>query len=495
LEDTMPISPDSLYELCIEEIANCLQMKYWSGRKTNPFSRINCNIVNDLFQYLIIQAQVKDPRPLKSLLKSGQLQKLNFNGIDFTGKMWRYIMKILLKEKDRCRNITYIFLPKNFQNDENTYLERLIEQCPLLKEIHVGTYFNLSVLKNCERLKVVRNYFPGTHEYRFLRDESVDTLENLQNLEKFAIFDHRKSSTYYEDIAKILQNHPKLVSLGNTDSSWAAHHIHTTCRMDTAPRFGLKECFWGFAKNVEQFIRNQMAYSRQYPELIKSSVVLFPLVKRLHIIVHHADCLQHLKKLEHLCELEIDFNWCCSSSACTAFISLLSEIGPQLKRLVIVSHSTMPVDLVMKYCSNLEHLNLCCSAIVQGGVETNSNNFRELKELVVYEMDEESLEYLLRNSFNLKGLLLVDALCLDDTLLRTILLMKSLSKIETLGVYECRISRYLMKKLVQKCVKLRSAAFDNQDADLTAVAKQLKRDIRTTYSHVANRLQLIPEDI
>ncbi|GIX68906.1 uncharacterized protein CDAR_211101 [Caerostris darwini] len=322
-------------------------------------------------------------------------------------------MTILLEEGDGCRNITCIILPKTFLNDEKATLEMLIEKCPLLEILEVWTFFNPSVLQNCKRLKEVRNYFTGRKEYIYFRNESVDTLVNLQNLKKFAIFHSRKSSSYYKHIAKLLQNHPKLVSLGNTDSSWAAHHIYTTCKMDTVLRFGLKECFWGFNRCVKKFNpRKQIAYTQQYSEFVKSAVALFPLVEKLNMVVYHKNCLEHLKKLKHLRVLEINFTLCCGLLARTAFISLLSEIGPQLKCLSIVGHSTMPVDVVMKYCSNVVNLDLCCSAIVQGGIETDSKNFIHLKKLIVREVDEESLEYLLRYSLNLKELLLVDALCL-----------------------------------------------------------------------------------
>ncbi|GIY16478.1 hypothetical protein CEXT_14961 [Caerostris extrusa] len=66
------------------------------------------------------------------------------------------------------------------------------------------------------------------------------------------------------------------------------------------------------------------------------------------------------------------------------------------------------------------------------GIETDSNDFRQLKKLMVRKVNEESSEYLLRNSLNFRELLLFDALCLDDTLLQKILKMKSLSKIDTL---------------------------------------------------------------
>ncbi|GIY31626.1 hypothetical protein CDAR_22091 [Caerostris darwini] len=107
-------------------------------------------------------------------------------------------------------------------------------------------------------------------EYRYFQNESVDTLANLQNLEKIRYFSLSQVFSYYKHIAKMLQNHPKLVSLGNTDSSWAAHHIYTTCRMDTFPRFGLKKCFWGVNKNVEEFNRKKIAYIQQFPNSSKA---------------------------------------------------------------------------------------------------------------------------------------------------------------------------------------------------------------------------------
>ncbi|GIY04506.1 hypothetical protein CDAR_253001 [Caerostris darwini] len=191
---------------------------------------------------------------------------------------------------------------------------------PLLERLDVSTFFNLSALKNCVRLKYVRNHFSGITEYMYFWNEAVDTLANLQNLEKFDIFHCRNSASYYTLIAKMLQNHPKLASLGITDSSWAAHHIYTTCRMDTVPRFGLKECFWGFNRNVEKFDRKQIAYTQQYPEIVKSSVILFPLVEKLRILVYHEDCIEHLKKLKRLRVLEIDLRLCCGSSAHRIYI-------------------------------------------------------------------------------------------------------------------------------------------------------------------------------
>ncbi|GIY58713.1 uncharacterized protein CDAR_504061 [Caerostris darwini] len=329
-------SPNSLYQLCLEETAFLLLGKYWNRENTNPFSQINCYIVNDLFKFLVLNMEIDKPSPLKLLLKSGQLQNLYLEGCDFTQKQWKSVMKILLEERDSCRNITYIAVPKSFQNAENDSLERLIEKCPLLEILVVSTFFNLSALKNCVRLKYVKNYFSDIREYGYFHNEHVDTLANLQNLEKFDIFHCRNSATYYKLIAEMLQIHPKLMSLGNTDSSCAADHIYTTCRRGTVPRFGLKECFWGFNSLIAFTRRQQIPYSRQYSKFVKSSVALFPLVEKLSIVVYHKNCLEHLKKLKHLCVLEINFNLCRGSTTRTAFIYLLRKIGPQLKCLSIV---------------------------------------------------------------------------------------------------------------------------------------------------------------
>ncbi|GIY58710.1 hypothetical protein CDAR_504041 [Caerostris darwini] len=181
-------SPNSLYDLCIEETASHLLEKYWNRENTNPFSQVKCNIVNDLFQFLDLNVETETPRPFKLLLKSGQLQNFELDGTDFTKRQWRSVMKILLEEGDSCRNITRILLPESFQNDDNDSLERLIEKCPLLEILQVLTFFDPSVLQNCGRLKEVRNYFTGNKEYRYFRNESVDTLANLQNLEKIRYF-------------------------------------------------------------------------------------------------------------------------------------------------------------------------------------------------------------------------------------------------------------------------------------------------------------------
>ncbi|GIY58714.1 hypothetical protein CDAR_504071 [Caerostris darwini] len=137
------------------------------------------------------------------------------------------------------------------------------------------------------------------------------------------------------------------------------------------------------------------------------------------------------------------------------------------------------------------HLHLGCSAIVQWDIEADSNNFRQLEKLMVREVDKESLVYLLRNSLKLKELLLVEALCLDDTLLHKILEKNSLCHVNTIAVYVCGLSREGLKELIQKCVNLERVAFANLDADMTTVAEDLKWDIISIHSYITKNLLVI----
>ncbi|GIX97667.1 hypothetical protein CEXT_580451 [Caerostris extrusa] len=258
----------------------------------------------------------------------------------------------------------------------------------------------------------------------------------------------------------MLQNHPKLVSLGDTDSSWAAHHIHTTCRTDTVPRFVLKDCFWGYNRNVEKFNRNQIAYIQQFPEFVKSSAILFPLVEKL--LVRRFVGSIYFPVERNWPSAEVSFNCGWKYHACGRCHEILFECGTS---------------------------GFMLQGNRSGGIETDSKNFRQLKRLLVRNVDEESLEYLLRNALNLRELLLVDAVCLDDALLHEIFKFKNaLSQVNTIAVYECELSREGLKELVQKCVNLERVAFETLDADVTIVANELKRDIRATYSYVRRNL-------
>ncbi|GIZ03699.1 hypothetical protein CEXT_159621 [Caerostris extrusa] len=206
-------------------------------------------------------------------------------------------MTILLEEGDSCRNITCIILPQKLPERRELFLREVDREMPLIGNTgSIDIFQSVSIAQLCEIKICQKLCFGHKKEYKYFRNECIDTLANLKNLEKFAIFHSRKSSSYYKHIAKLLQNHPKLVSLGNTDSSWAAYHIHTTCKLDTVLRFGLKECFWGFNSYVNKFSRReQIAYIQQYSKFVKSSVALFPLVEKLNIVVYHKNCLEHLK--------------------------------------------------------------------------------------------------------------------------------------------------------------------------------------------------------
>ncbi|GIY16487.1 hypothetical protein CEXT_15041 [Caerostris extrusa] len=138
-------SPNFLYELCIEETSHYLVDNRWNGENTNPFSQINCYIVNDLFQFLVINMNIEKPSPLELLLRVHNCKIWLLMELISQKKQWRSVMTILLEEGDSCRNITRILLPKSFQNDEKATLERLIEKCPYWKYWKYGHFQSVSI--------------------------------------------------------------------------------------------------------------------------------------------------------------------------------------------------------------------------------------------------------------------------------------------------------------------------------------------------------------
>ncbi|GIY43680.1 hypothetical protein CEXT_105191 [Caerostris extrusa] len=85
--------------------------------------------------------------------------------------------------------------------------------------------------------------------------------------------------------------------LGQSDSSWAVNHIRNNSNRDARPQYGLRKCYWGFSIAVEDNPEQIAAYNLMFPEVIRSSILIFSLVVELHIVVRHENCLEHLKIL------------------------------------------------------------------------------------------------------------------------------------------------------------------------------------------------------
>ncbi|GIX88012.1 hypothetical protein CEXT_5671 [Caerostris extrusa] len=128
----------------------------------------------------------------------------------------------------------------------------------------------------------------------------------------------------------MLKNHTKLTSLRYTDSSRAACHIDANNTEKARPEYGLRKCSWTYDTSSYEK-RNTLYIS--FLERITSSVLLFPLVEELEILLLCEDCFEYLKKLKHLRSLKMNFS---IYSTYQADFSFLSGIGQQLRHLRIM---------------------------------------------------------------------------------------------------------------------------------------------------------------
>ncbi|GIY45422.1 uncharacterized protein CDAR_89881 [Caerostris darwini] len=290
--------PKSLYDICQRRTLELMtEDGYWDECPENPFSELTCDVVNDLFAFYRTM-EYHYLRDLELLLSCGKLQRLDLRYPEFSEEECDQLFQLLTEQG--CRSITYVKLSANFKNDENSRLEKLIMKCPLLENLHVSTFLNPVVLRNCKRLKSVVINYTGGEESTYFRNQSASTLSVLINLQVLDIFRNKNCSAYFQHIVTMLKNHPRLMSLGQSDSSWAAHHIGNNSKRDAHPQYGLRKCFWGFSIAVEDNPEQIAAYNLMFPEVIRSSILIFPLVVELHIVVRHENCLEHLKILNTL---------------------------------------------------------------------------------------------------------------------------------------------------------------------------------------------------
>ncbi|GIY78424.1 uncharacterized protein CDAR_272001 [Caerostris darwini] len=288
----------TLHEICLDRILELIQERYWDDKKENPFSCLPTRVVEHLVEVCGASKRFWKFSYFRLLLSSGKLQELRLCFPVFFTDTCKLLPQMLTEEG--CRNIKILELDKNFQNDESAWLERLIEKLPFLESLVIRTFFNPTALKNCKRLKrvevIYRMILKGTHYFRI---EAVDTLSCLEDLEEFDVFRFNKSTSYLQHVVKLLENHPKLISLGCTDSSRAAHHIHMDSRGSKPLQYGLRKCSWEY---------NRFSFRERtsmHLERIRSAVLLFPLVEELEILVLHEDCFEDLKNLNWMWHCQI----------------------------------------------------------------------------------------------------------------------------------------------------------------------------------------------
>ncbi|GIY93539.1 uncharacterized protein CEXT_372301 [Caerostris extrusa] len=470
--------PISLYETCLHRIIEMIKVEHWSGEKENPFSRLPSRIVELLVEVCGTSQEFKKFSYFRMLLSSGKLRKLKLCfPVFFTEKFM--VLPQMLTEKG-CIKLTVLELDRNFQNNDCEWLENLLQNLPFLESLSVRTIFNPLALKNCRRLKsleVIQIFWNQKELSKFL-SEAADTLSHLEDLEEFDVLQCTTKGTNFLKVVKLLNNHPKLASLRFTDSSRAAHHIDENHTIKARPEYGLRKCSWTTGTDSFEDIT---ALNISFLQRVRSSVLLFPLVEELEILVHSEDCFECLKKLKHLRSLKMTFH---IHSTYQADFSFLSGIGEQLRHLCIITYKGVPVNAISKYCFNLEYLKIIVSATIWDSIKS-SYCFRNLKRLEIGLIDAHSLLYVFQNVRNLKELQFYDATVLDDQRLLEILDINPLAfyHLDIVFVRNCMLSREGFRIFLEHAVKLTKAYIksrhfsEDEQVHFSDVIKELQRDV------------------
>ncbi|GIX81602.1 hypothetical protein CDAR_595641 [Caerostris darwini] len=267
-----------------------------------------------------------------------------------------------------------------------------------------------------------------------------------------------------------------------TDSSRAAHHIVANNTRGRHPRYGLRKCSWTIGiGSFEDITSLKLSFLQR----IISSVLLFPFVEELEILVLCEDCFEYLKELKHLRSMKMKFH---IDSTYQGNFSFLSCIGQQLRHLCIVSRHDVPVNAISKYCFNLEYLKIIGNATICDSIES-SYNFRMLKRLEISLINANALLYVFQNVRNLKELQFHDAAVFDDQRLQEILNRNPLAfnHLDKVYVRDCMLSREGFRIFLEHAVNLTIAYIKSSyfsvgvQTDFSDVIKELQRDVIHNY--------------
>ncbi|GIX88234.1 uncharacterized protein CDAR_458521 [Caerostris darwini] len=482
----MPIK--SLYEMCQIQTIAYLKEGLWDNCK-NPLSRLPPRIVDGLI-HLILQymhsADVPSYRCLFHLFTSHQLQRLDlcWYADNATNDLYRsdlyyasikyfnpnIMLKIEKKEtslllrrlsKDHCSNLRSFIMVQDLCVSKSA-IKSLIWASPNLTEVHSIINFDLNILQKCKNLQILKMHIKEKNfEVYFGRKENF--LSSLTNLEEFAVCDiSLECFDAYPIISKILIYCPKLTSVGLFDSSMAIKHLKT--KKNHAENFKLKSCFWGIQlDNISQStsIKSKSIksdYKSNFSEMIRIATTSCPDVEELVIQVFHKDSLQHLTLLKRLNFLCLDFSFCDDFDV-DMFISLLCEIGHQLKHLLVkgfakgVPPVRLQIDDILRYCPNVESLRIHGPSAINHSEET-SESLQRLKRLVINCIEFDDLMQILQNCVNLTELFVTFPSRLNESDLIESLPQISLWNLRMLCILGCKFSSTTLKMLLEMFPRL-----------------------------------------
>ncbi|GIX99523.1 uncharacterized protein CDAR_104531 [Caerostris darwini] len=503
----------SLYDMCHSQIIANMRAGFWNRCKENPFKKVPPVIVHNFAELIFSMdfKQLPNHETLYLLFTSRRPKKLDlscfsvpasltYDGNDpYTPSHLKREIDILeaLREpmgeryvlyyfrrvtsihqrtkkhmEDECNSFLYMLskhaLPhlKSFVMTEEMKLSKfalqpLIQASTNLTEIHTCLHwFDLNVLMNYKKLRVLRLHFPPRSYFEDCPEELLETCGRVLPTLDLKIFTICNSETdcfgMHPLTAIALAHCPRLTSVGPLDSAMAIDYIKTKSRTSY---FKLKKCFWGVDASKESSYRWDALRNlgSRFPKLIKTAVSCCPSVEELILQVVNKDCLQHLRRLERLKSLCLDYEYC-DDFDIDECLSSLGEIKHQLKHFIlreatqVNANRRFPLNVITDSCENLETLAVRQFSVINMPLETNAS-FRRLKRIsILTELDY--LSQILRYCDNLTDLILLGPFPIDESEFYETLGQISVLKLQTFGMYAHYFSSDAMRMLLSKAPNL-----------------------------------------
>ncbi|GBO05667.1 hypothetical protein AVEN_224961-1 [Araneus ventricosus] len=441
----------SLYAICIQKTISLLKQGKFNTSLQNPFSQLAPVILDDILRYFLFLPHTERPKivDLLLLLTSGRLRHLNLSVFRIDED--QDLLLNILTEKS-CRLLRSITAPKSIKS---YVLEGIILLCPNLELIHSAVQFNLHTLANNKKLRILKLHLSTKSVSELFAENQVEFLRSLPNLQILSFCEQSDYFSSWKEMAAILKNCPQLVSIGYADSSMAVNEIQ-----GANLQLNLRRCLWGtkFWNLNWNFESRQVSLGQElFPHIIKKAVSAYQLVEELFIVVPHGDCLQYLADLNKLILLSISF--VNMSVDCTsAFISLLSDIGHQLKHVFVQHIKGTPVDIILANCPTLISLRINGPVTVSGTTASIPKSLL-LKRLRLSTADDTTLLFLLPRCLYLRELFLDFAPRLNDNLLCIILNQNALLQLEVAAICDCRLTGRGVRFFLETAVSLRKVSF------------------------------------
>ncbi|GBM19756.1 hypothetical protein AVEN_902-1 [Araneus ventricosus] len=217
------VSDFSLYKSCLRKIAINLKEGAYKSCHENLFSFISSKIVNNIMCAAldIQQSDGLKAEDLEQLLTCGKLRQLKISKLNVRNEEADVIQIInILKSGSKHIEVLHLTGTNDYEVDEllnenelSKAMGNLVKNCPNLVDFHCSISFDLTALRRCHNLRMLRIRFHPKQDWSNFLAIKNGYIQIHKYLEYFTVCQINKSKPIpYKDIVIIPLHCPELTS-------------------------------------------------------------------------------------------------------------------------------------------------------------------------------------------------------------------------------------------------------------------------------------------